>query len=407
MTQRSTLAEEQKTSGPNGNVNGCDQNQVAVDVARCGTLFRSLSQSIPKKSRAHLGHTRRSNSFHIHDDLCKESLSTGVGSHSRVPNSSESKARAPQPLQRTPSLMRLSMSLDGKACVTSGSGTTPSPPRIKTTPDPAVTESSSGTQKNSDVTNESREVTADSLPLPFPNRPAVGRSRDARTWEFYCDKEARDALTEQAEREESGSAIAAIALIKSSSQNIRALTANANKRIAQSQKDEAAKRHKAGNGLHERPKFGRSKSSFPNMQAGGGTDWKANQRKDRNKFRKSGSQSDIFEIYEGDSDKENWMPGTQRSNPPRRQPPGLAGYRPILGEHLRHSSSLSALKNGSKTLRRSASLIVSAKQDSKENRAILSNEEAPSPWLGNSDPREADDLDAVQNLLSLSQGAWR
>ena len=41
----------------------------------------------------------------------------------------------------------------------------------------------------------------------------VERSRDARTWEFYCDSDARNALTEQAEREEKGSATAAIGLI--------------------------------------------------------------------------------------------------------------------------------------------------------------------------------------------------
>ena len=42
-----------------------------------------------------------------------------------------------------------------------------------------------------------------------------GRSRGARTWEFYCDSGARNASTEQAEREESGSATAAIEMIRS------------------------------------------------------------------------------------------------------------------------------------------------------------------------------------------------
>ena len=53
------------------------------------------------------------------------------------------------------------------------------------------------------------------IPVPYSRHSMSGRSRGARTWEFYCDSDARNALTEQAEREESGSATAAFEMIRS------------------------------------------------------------------------------------------------------------------------------------------------------------------------------------------------
>ncbi len=68
-----------------------------------------------------------------------------------------------------------------------------------------------------------------------------GRSRDARTLEFYCDSGARNASTEQAEREESGSATAAIEMIKSQRSDSKVAIPQPNKRNARSQKHDSTR----------------------------------------------------------------------------------------------------------------------------------------------------------------------
>ncbi|KKA20663.1 Homeobox transcription factor [Rasamsonia emersonii CBS 393.64] len=107
----------------------------------------------------------------------------------------------------------------------------------------------------------------------------------------------------------------------------------------------------------------------------------------------------------GDSDKENWVPGTQMSNPRRSRRGASQMRRPVLRE-AGMSSNNNAVDDGKReralrTLRDNANKQNEIKLPSKlddEVKAFMSESGASS--------RE-EDLDCIQGLLSLSQGAWR
>ncbi len=236
----------------------------------------------------------------------------------------------------------------------------------------------------------------------------TGRSRDARTWEFYCDSDARNALTEQAEREERGSATAAIGLIRSQSTNNKAMTSNSNKRNAHSLKQESTKRLRADVPGTVKPKLARTTSSVARLQTANGNELTQRGTKVGQKKFKGPSQSAIWQEYDGDSDKENWEPGTQSSNPRRRRPGNTHHAARILEENLRvpsQSSSLDAMMNRESTASR-RSIEKSSSSEDKENSALEVDDEIAA-FMGESGPREVEDLDCVQNLLSLSQAAWQ
>ena len=227
----------------------------------------------------------------------------------------------------------------------------------------------------------------------------TGRSRDARTWEFYCDNDSRDALTEQAEREQSGSAAGAIGLIRS--QSNKALASNPNKRNVNASKPESLKCVKENESKTQKRKLNRTISSVARLQTTTGGKQASNPGPKKSK---SGSQTELIEDP-GDSDKENWEPGTQTRIYRRRRPANALNTtkksRSVLKESL-HIPSQS----------RSQDPFLDHENvhhgDGQENAASGKEEGEVTDFMsGNVLPREADDLDAVQNLLSLSQGAWR
>ena len=377
------------------------------NAARRSMLSRSLSQQVPRKHQPNSNLNHRSISFLAHNHEGSHErvsiASSGQGDHKGAENLLNQRS-----LERVSSLVRLSMSLDGKAKVTTGSGMTPSPPRSKPATQPAhpIGGRSIGMQRSQSLVETGQKDSQDPASIPPLRRRATGRSRDARTWEFYCDKDARDALNEHAEREESGSATAAIALLKSNSNSTRAITAKIRTKQGHLERGDLAASVDAEKGC-KRPKLGRSKSSAANMQSHSVARHK-DIAKTMKRLHKSGSQSAIFDLYEGDSDEENWVPGTQMSNPPRRQLIHTFHSRRIL-EESRHdpSSSRALTKKGSGGFRKSTIAVNANGSDRKENQAPEIDDEVAT-LMGQADlPRAADEMDCVQNLLSLSQGAWQ
>ncbi|KAI9171622.1 LIM/homeobox protein Lhx5 [Paramyrothecium foliicola] len=116
--------------------------------------------------------------------------------------------------------MRLSLSLEGKAEVVSSAPsptrTTPSRPSSTLPTLPQVHQRSLQRSHSAlaGVTLPPISALTSSLPPPSLTR---GRSRDVHAWELCADADTRDELTAQAERESSGSAVAAISLLRSSS----------------------------------------------------------------------------------------------------------------------------------------------------------------------------------------------
>ena len=378
------------------------------------SLIRSMSQTTPTKRRLGYLANRRSASFVIHDEsrnsLPRLSLASSLPSNGPAKGASDASGSA-QVLKRSSSHVRLSMSLDGKAEVTTCTGYTPSPPRSQPVPTAinAVPRSNTGLQRSYSALESGNRSLSDVVPVPYSRRSMAGRSRDARTWEFYCDSDARNALTEQAELEESGSATAAIGLIKSRSNASKVMTPNPNKRNAHSQKHDSTKRLKADVQGTGKPQLARAISSVARLQTADSNEQTQKAMKMGEKKPKEGSQTDIWQEYDGDSDKENWEPGTQSSNPRRRR----AGYSHqaarVLEESFRvpsQSSSLDALMDREGTTTSRSSMTKSSSSEEKENGGPEVDNEIAA-FMGESGPRGVEDLDCVQNLLSLSQAAWQ
>ena len=382
------------------------------------SLIQSLSQTASTKRRPGYFANRRSASFVIHDEgnnaLPSSSLvstlpSIGLG---KGPGDASGSA---QILKCTSPHVRLSMSLDGKAEVTTRTGDTPSPPRSQPVPTTikSVPRSNAGLQRSYSALEPGTKSVAnvsvsDVNAVPYTRRSMTGRSRDARSWEFYCDSDARNALTEQAEREESGSATAVIGLIRSRSNNSKVMTPNPNKRNAHSQKPDSSKRLKADTHGTGKPKLARAISSVARLQTANSNGQTQKATKVAEKKLKGSSQSTTWQDYEGDSDKENWEPGTQSSNPRRRRPQHSHQTARVLKESFSvpsQSSSLDAMMVRESTKSRH-SATKSSSSDEKENSGPEVNDEIAA-FMGESGPREVEDLDCVQNLLSLSQAAWQ
>lgn len=226
---------------------------------------------------------------------------------------------------------------------------------------------------------------------PFLPRLPPGRSRDARTWESCCDGEARDELTAQAESESSGSAVAAISLIRSASNS--ALKPNANKRNAPATKHDSAKHGK-------KPKLSRAFSSLARLQ---NTGVSSKLDTDPSKSGKDG----LMHSPSGDSDKENWVPseggGGRRRRPlPSSRSDKHGNSRAVLGDN--HNVLTHANFGGRKNRKRSA--IETNIFEDAENTAEV-GEEVEKFMRGEVSPSKKGDLDCIQGLLSLSQGNWR
>lgn len=317
--------------------------------------------------------------------------------HNKLPNH-------PSPLKRTSSLVRLSMSLDGKARVTTDTGGSPSPPRIRPANglNPQV-RSNVGLQRSQSAVEQNSSLPA------FPKRSMTGRSRDARTWEFYCDSDASNALTEQAKREQSGSAIGPISLIRS--QSNRNTTTSFNKPFANAAKLESTKRQRPDGKLTNKPKLARAASSVARLQTVDGNLQKHEMAVKDGKFNFK-PQPALYEFADGDSDKENWEPGTQSRRVRRRRVTNSQASSPaqrtILEESSRipsQSSSLDTLMNRESATPRESHLKAK-KSQTQENKTTEADDEVRVSVGGSGISREVEDLEGVQNLLALSKAAW-
>ena len=178
-----------------------------------------------------------------------------------------------------------------------------------------------------------------------------GRSRDSRAWEFWCDADARNALSQKADKEWSGSAADAIGLMRSSSKaDLRRRASGDNnfgKRNRHVLAEVSNKRQKSvlftnseGTGSHSKilskerrlSKLKRNVSAYGRMQSIDGIEIKGKGLKGRKesklavkdvllsedgiegKEKNAGKDDDEFEVAQTDSDKENWDPeGTSYS----------------------------------------------------------------------------------------------
>lgn len=344
------------------------------------------------------------------------------------------------------SQFRISLSLEGKAEVVH---TLPSPPRSTIRPLPSDELQSMGPVRcpglqrchsaSPTITLPPISVLTSSLPTAasgaLPPRLTRGRSRDVHAWEFCCDTENReDFLTVQAQHESSGSAIAAISLLRSTSSNGNPLQPSSNaKRNATLSK--AAPR----SGVAKKPKLGRALSSMGKLQTSFGNSGKGSLEK---KADTGLDKTKIFPPSGNESDKENWSPD-EEGNPRfpifQAQPgSGLIGRRPLPSGTTRLDKDNPRRTPPRRTPgrllqeRRSPGLLLGSRATtapvfSRRQRAekggqppleIYEDLDATSPaapvldeverfMRGQVSPSKKGDVDAIAGLLSLSQGNWR
>lgn len=273
---------------------------------------------------------------------------------------------ADQQLRNKPSRVRLSMSSEGKATVTTKDGTSPSPPRAKQLPLPLGT----AIERTDFPTTPAGPTSEHKL-----QRSASGRSRDSRAWEFWCDKETRTELEQKAEQEASGSAADAIGLLRSATG--RSVLAPVPREPFRDSSD--AKRPRLA--ASKRAPLQRASTSFGRLQGK-----PAYKKPARPSLKYSESAVSVY-IPGNDSDKENWSPerGVLAA---RKDKPALGHSRSAGNDQLGRSS----LQKGPDGENRDPEADVELATFMRGGAKSVSSE---------------DDLDCVQGLLSLSQGNWR
>ena len=308
--------------------------------------------------------------------------------------------RSSASLRKTSSFVRLAMSVDGNASVTTKYGASPSPPRpSQGSQQPFI--GSQGVSVPTSSADQAIEISAQS----GLHRSASGRSRDYRAWEFWCDKDSRTELEEKAEKEGSGSAADAIGLLRSASGRSILGSISTKRNSILSRNPSSLKRSKIND---KRPLLQRANTSFGRLQGEAYSD-KQQPVKAPSKLKHSGSAVSVY-VPGNDSDKENWSPDSDSAS---------------TGQPAVSFSTGGRASRGPRVLEDNNSSIHNARQ-SQQVRSLLKTSSTQVPDRENADPEadpelasfirggrkstsvsEEDDLDCVQGLLSLSQGNWR
>ena len=283
------------------------------------------------------------------------------------------------------------MSLDGKAELISSD---PSPQRLLS-PRPSSSGSATplkrigGLQRSQSALSFGPFIGASTEDPLIPRLPR-GRSRDARSWQFACDAEARDELTTQAENESNGSAVAAISLLRSTSKS--ALQPNSNKRNKSAAKDVPI----AG---AKKPKLGRAQSGLARLQSTG-LELRPQSSKGKDGLMHSPS---------GDSDKENWVPHDGGGNARRRPLPSgrldnQPASKPVLGDIFNpptHSANIGGSRNKRRKVANAAPKIFDDQENSNEVPKEIENF-----MRGEVSPSKRGEVEGAKALLAM-MGAWR
>lgn len=343
--------------------------------------------------------------------------------------------------------LRLSMSSMGIAKILRDDESSPSPPRplsVNLFSDPtfrSISQSFSGRQLPESVDDVPSNPLASSLGVNRGHRQSAssqrqGRSRDSRAWEFWCDPDAGQALNKQAEEESRGSAQDAIRLIRESSRR-SALTSGPSGANAQgSDARPILKRSKSGvHSSEPKPKrqsLSRSLTSTGRLQRPRDSGIGMEVFVDDDCIKSATSpDKDSHVVNDGDSDKENVDPEARtqsinrsETHSHRRFPSGAsqAGLS-SRGAKYRGPAALQTRVNTGNSHSYRRARLPQQNATGRENADPETDPEIASFMgagakgtsrarkVGAIDPQSArseeDDMDCVQGLLSLSQGAWR
>ncbi|KAG8164962.1 hypothetical protein KVR01_005237 [Diaporthe batatas] len=396
------------------------------------------------------------------DSLRHEFLSAAARSTSAAPV-------LPPPLS---SGFRLAMSVEGKAELVPQ----PSPPRISPSalsdspPQPfdrpslhrsrsaaaCVTLPPISTLTASLDANPSRSI-IEAAPAhqPQPRLPHSlhrSRSRDVHAWEMACEAniEPRDELTAYAARESSGSAIAAISLLRTLSSSSHSGMSHGSGVLQPNSAKRNARPNAQPNHHAKKPKLSRASSSVGRLQTNfvNTTTDKPPVRREQTPVEvddlKKGKVSILFSPGGNDSDKENWSPvkegrqmfhGASRPangrrplpSEPTSKPAGLLKPRRSVGRVLGDASNRSLLgraRTAPTSRRKRGCTPVNIFEDGASGEAgadpsegesegedhgrnTIEDDEVERFMRGEVSPSKKGAASAIAGLLALSQGNWR
>jgi hypothetical protein len=300
-----------------------------------------------------------------------------------------SSASSTRPLKRAHSFVRLRTNEDGTARIVTDLDKTPSPPHIKTSP-AAFSRAAAGLRRSYSAAGLNDRLAA-ARGEPSPKMPRtlsnIGRSRDSRAWEFWCDPDSRSttSLTTRAEQEGSGSAADAIGILRANRKILAQNQARQNTPIVS--------RHSS----HKVIGSSSVKKSRGSMQRASTINGRFSTKDHKN----GGDETESDEFPQTESDKENWEPEVTPSQ--RRYqvstPPAARRARQILGENTDVMSQTASL--GALLAREKGKGIIDPEQDD-ELRSFMGGDDMSGRSLGS-----AEEAGCVEGLLKLSQGQWR
>ena len=355
---------------------------------------QSASASQGRQPRTSWISNRRSASFvRSTEDYAPETITFPNVTPKATKSPEVSKSADTRSLKRTHSFVRIATNEDGTARVVTDLDKTPSPPHLKTTP-VSFARAAAGLRRSYSAAGLNDRLLAAARGEPSPKMarvsPNIGRSRDSRAWEFWCDPGTRHntSLTARAEQEGSGSAADAIGLLRA---NRRILAQN------QARQNTPLKSRQSSNKVFG--SSGAKKSRGPIQRASTFNVFSSGQKP------KDSDETESDEFPSTESDKENWEPDMPKSvrRRPFATPSSATRSRQILGENtniISQSASLGALLAKAKS--KGGKGIVDPEQDD-ELRAFMESDTGSA----RTNLSSAEEAGCVEGLLALSQGQWR
>lgn len=307
------------------------------------------------------------------------------------PQSVESTTPATRSLKRVHSFVRLSTNEDGTARIVTDLDKTPSPPHLKTNP-ATFSRAAAGLRRSYSAAGLNERLAAAARGEPSPKMPRtssnVGRSRDSRAWEFWCDPDSRSttSLTTRAEQEGSGSAADAIGILRAN----RKILAQNHAR----QNTPMISRHSSHKVLGS-PGVKKSRGSIQRASTISGRFYSKTPKK-------GGDETESDDCPQTESDKENWEPEV---TPAARRhqistPPAARRARQILGENRDVMSQATSF--GAMLAREGGKGITDPEQDDELRSFMDAGDDMSGRSIGS-----AEEAGCVEGLLKLSQGQWR
>lgn len=280
-------------------------------------------------------------------------------SHSVAPAVSTGAAKFQ--LKKSTSFVRLSMNAEGNAEVTTKDASSPSPPR----PQQAVVLPEVATRSDHGIGLP---------PITGLKQSLGGRSRDSRSWEFWCDRESRSELEIAAKKDASGSAAGAIGLLRTASGRsiLGSLPPKRNGGLQGHSGHVKRLKHD-----HNRRPLQRSSTSYGRLQCRG------EQTAPAAPTLKATKSAKTMIVGSSDSDKENRSPGGESDS--FSLDDSVQGHR----------------RQAPRTSDRTTQDAENDPEADAELAAFMRGGRKESKASGD------DDLDCIQGLLSLSQGNWR